>query len=85
MKGWSEDVNMNKALIERFVFLLPREHRDLYQNTLIGNPNGRFGDTLNSFYREYGIRDKMELDQSRERMKAPWNTVDGFEILRKRF
>ena len=53
---------MIKALIERFLFLLPQEHRNLYQNTLIGNHNGRFGDILNYDYREYGICDKMELE-----------------------
>ena len=49
MNVWTEDVNMNKALIEHFMSLLRQEHRDLNQNTLIGNLNSRFGDTFNYF------------------------------------
>ena len=70
MKDWLEDVNMNKALLKCFLSFLPQEHHDLYQNALIGNPNGRFGDTFNYFYREYGIRDEMELEQSQKLVKA---------------
>ena len=43
MKDWLENANMNKALIKSLLSLLSQEHRNLYQNTLIGNPNGRFG------------------------------------------
>ena len=31
------------------------------------------------------MRDKLQLKQSQEPMKAPWNPTDGFEILCKHF
>ena len=74
---------MNKALIICIVSLLPQEHNNLYQNTLIGNTNGRFGNTFEYFYREYDIHDKMELKQRQNNESAI--PAEGFEILCKRF
>lgn len=68
---------MNKALIERLLSLLPQEYRDLYQNTLIDNPNSRFGDTFNYVYREYGIHGdgNRTEQQSNESATEPYRRV----------
>ena len=34
-KNWAEDLNMNKALTERFLDLIPHEHRTTYNVSLI--------------------------------------------------
>ena len=85
MKDWHKDTNINKALTERFLSLLPQEHRDLYTNTLIQKPNNRFGDTFNYFYMEYRICNKMDLEHSQGKMKQAWIPVDGFKVLCKYF
>ena len=49
-KNWAEDLNMNKALTERFLALIPQEHRTTYNVSLIRDPNRRFGVTFQHFY-----------------------------------
>ena len=49
-KNWSEDLNMNKALTERFLALIPHEHRTTYNVLLIQDSNRRFGVTFQHFY-----------------------------------
>ena len=43
------------------------------------NPIGRFSDAFAFFNREYSIHNKIELKQSHETKKAPWNPMDGVQ------
>ena len=52
---------------------------------LINNPNGTFQNKCEYFYEEYGIKDKLELEDIHNRLKTTWNPAEGFEVLRKRF
>ena len=66
--NWS---NMNKALIQHFLYLIPQEHRNIYTSTLIGNPTGAFQECFEYFYKEYGIKDGSELEDICDRTKTP--------------
>ena len=76
---------MNKVLTERFLSLVPQEHRTTYKVTLSSNPNKRFGDTFQLFYEQFGIEDEMEIETNKEEMKRPWSLAEGFEALKTRF
>ena len=52
---------MNKALTERFLVLIPHEHRTTYNVLLIRDPNRRFGVTFQHFYDQFGVKDELEL------------------------
>ena len=51
---YDEDQNMNKALTERFLTLLPNEHSRGYSDILTRDPNRRFETTFVHFYSEFG-------------------------------
>ena len=85
MRTWLNWSNTNKALIQRFLSLIPQEHGDLYSLTLIGNPNGTFQECFKYFYKEYGIKDESEIEDSCDGIKKPRNPAEIFEVLRKRF
>ena len=49
-KYFEEDQNMNKALTERFLQLMPPAQRQEYKDILVGDPNRRFETTFAYFY-----------------------------------
>ena len=85
IRHWINWSNMNKALIKRFSSLITHKHRDLYTLTHINNPNGTFQECFEYFYKECGIRDELELEDSWNQIMKPWNPSEGFQVLRKHF
>ena len=83
-KYYEEDQNMNKALTERFLDLVPAAQRQGYKDILIGDPNRRFEDTFAYFYDNYGQEDEIEIENNKDKMKADWHPRDGFEVLKQR-
>ena len=83
-KYFEEDQNMNKALTERFLELMPAAQRQGYKDILIGDPNRRFEDTFAYFYDNYGQEDEIEIENNKDKMKAEWHPRDGFEVLKQR-
>ena len=81
-KYWKEYQNMNKALTERFMSLLPTEYQLGYNKILIRDPNRIFEDTLNYFYNEYGQEDEVEIKQNKEKMRKQWHPRYGFQVLK---
>ena len=73
---------MNKALTERFLALIPHEHRTTYNVSLIRDPNRRFGVTFQHFYDQFGVKDELELERNRDEMKTTWSLSEGFELLK---
>ena len=69
---------MNKALTERFLALIPHEHRTTYNVLLIRDPNRRFGVTFQHFYDQFGVKDELDRDE----MKTIWSLSEGFELLK---
>jgi hypothetical protein len=84
-KHWMIFLGMNEALLKHIIFLLPTEHRTLYNITLILNQNGTFQDTFNYSYKECSAKDEVELESSRNNTKYLWNSAEGFELLQKCF
>ena len=76
-KNWVEDLNMNKVLTERFLALIPHEHRTTYKVSLIRDPNRRFGVTFQHFYDQFGVKDELELERNRDEMKTIWSLSEG--------
>jgi hypothetical protein len=85
MKNWMEFKNMNKALVMPFLSLIPAEHSDLYNSTLISNPNGTFHDTFDYFYKKFGNNNEIEMEDSHDIMTQLSNPSEGSEVLHKHF
>ena len=83
-KYFEEDQNMNKALTERFLQLVPAAQRQGYKDILVGDPNRRFETTFAYFYDNYGQEDEIEIENNKDKMKADWHPRDGFEVLKQR-
>ena len=83
-KYFEEDQNMNKALTERFLTLIPNEHSLGYSEILTRDPNRKFVTTSVYFYSEFGQEDKVEIEENKDEMKAPWHPKEGFQVLRQR-
>ena len=84
-KDYSECMNMNKVLTERFLSIFAKKHRRGHNATIVSDPNRTLGNTFAHFYEQFGIRDKTEIDQNRDDMRKPWNITDGWEVLKDRF
>ena len=69
---------MNTALTERFLALIPHEHRTTYNVLLIRDPNRRFGVTFQHFYDQFGVKDELELEQNRDETKTILSLSEGF-------
>jgi hypothetical protein len=85
MKDHVESNHMNKALCERFLSLFSTAQRKSYSNTLIKDPNRSFGETFEIFYKKFGKRDEVEIENNKDGMKAHWNVADGWDDLKDRF
>ena len=73
---------MNKALTERFLSIFANKHRRGYNATIVYDQNRTFGNTFAHFYKQFGIRDKAEIEQNQDDMSKPWNIADGWEVLK---
>ena len=69
-KYFKEDQNMNKALTERFLEIMPVAQRQGYKDILVGDPNRRFETTFAYFYDNYGQEDEIEIENNKHKMKA---------------
>jgi hypothetical protein len=69
MKDWMEHVDMNKALIKCGFSLLLQEHRTLYGNKLIGNPNCKSGNIFSYFTESIAFATKWNLYRAANRRK----------------
>ena len=70
-------MHINKALTKHFLSIFANEHRRGYNATIISDLNRPFGNTFAHFYKQFGIRDKADIEQNRENMRKPWNIADG--------
>ena len=83
-KFYEEDQNMNEALTERFLSILPVPHQLGYQAILTRDPNKKFEATFNHFFNEFGQEDEVEIEDNKETMKKAWHPREGFQILKQR-
>ena len=83
-KFHEEHRNMNKALTERFITLLPCHHQLGYQAILACNPNRPFKETFDYFFAEFGMQDEVEIEDNKDEMKKAWSPNKGFQVLKQR-
>ena len=76
-KKWLEIRNMNKALTEVLLKLLPTDVSTGYAKVLLNDPNITFGVTLQYFYTMFGDNDPIEKENSCMSMSA---ARDGFSF-----
>ena len=84
-KYYAECMHMNKSPTDRFLSIFANKHRRGYNATIVSDLNRKFGNTFAYFYKQFGIRDKAEIEQNRDDMRKPWNIADGWEVLKDQF
>ena len=62
-------MNMNKALTERFLSIFANKHQRGYNANIVLDLNRTFGHTFAHFYKQFGIRDEAEIEQTRVDMR----------------
>lgn len=80
-KLFLEVKNMNKALTETFLALIPAEFTKQYKADRLRNPNELFRNVFDRFVNEYGITDENDRKANKERMEAEWHPNDGIQTL----
>jgi hypothetical protein len=81
-KDWLEENCMNKALCKWFLSLFSTTTHKSYQTTLLQNSNRGLGETRKHLYWKFGLQDEVKIEQNKDRLKAPWNITNGFEVLK---
>ncbi len=82
----STDVqNMNTALIDTFLDLMPASAKIAYNDIRISNPNAVFREMFNWFLNKYGETQAIDRKKNIDSMTAPWSPSDGFDSLTHRF
>ena len=73
--------NINKALTEEFLALMPSLYTEEFKKTRTGNPNISFRDVFQQFLTLYGESDKNDRKANEDRMEAEYHPNDGIQQL----
>ena len=85
-KYYTEDKNMNAALVDRFLSLIPMSYNNSYEKAeLTSNPNKRFLEVLHYFWSEYGFASEEDVAANTNNLTMPWQPHEGIEKLIDRF
>ena len=63
-KDYAECIHMNKSLADLFLSIFANEHQRGYNATIVSDPNRTFGNNFAHFYEQFGIREKVEIEQN---------------------
>ena len=74
-------VNMNTALVDVFLSLIPQTFQATYANQRIRTPNCIFRDAFHHFITKYGGTTPEDRNLNKQRMAADWHPSMGFETL----
>ena len=80
-KRYHDVQNMNTALIDTFLTLLPPPARLAYESIRIMNPNAVFRDVFQWFLEKYGETQATDRKNNLDRMTTQWTPTDGFDSL----
>ena len=81
VKRYTDVQNMNTALIDTFLTLLPPQAKLAYEAIRIMNPNAVFREAFTWFLEKYGTTQAIERKQNLDNMTLPWTPTDGFDAL----
>ena len=74
-------VNMNTALIDAFLDLIPVAFRQSYEQICMENPNSVFREMFSWFVTKYGRTSAEDCAANRNAMGLEWHPLQGFELL----
>jgi len=74
-------VNMNTALIDAFLDLIPVAFRQSYEQIRMENPNSVFREMFAWFVTKYGRTSAEDCAANRNAMGLEWHASQGFELL----
>ncbi len=84
LKTRNNVVNMNAALIDTLLSLIPTAFKLLYEQEWMMNPNAVFRQCFNWFVTKYGRTSAKDRETNHTEMAADWHPSMGFEVLTSR-
>jgi hypothetical protein len=84
LKTRNDVVNMNAALIDTLLGLIPPAFKILYEQERMMDPNAVFRQCFNWFVAKYGRTSAEDRETNRTAMAADWHPSMGFEVLTSR-
>ena len=79
----SEEDIMDRALVERFLQLVPEAYKVDFKIILNQDPNITFGNAFQWFIKQYTDHDENDRDQNRREMEFEVTIADNFPIIAK--
>ena len=84
LKTHNDVVNMNAALIDTLLGLIPTAFKLLYEQERMMDPNAVFHQCFDWFVTKYGHTSAEDREANRMAMAADWHPSMGFEVLTSR-
>ena len=83
-KTRADVINMNAALCDTFLSLIPKTFQAAYDHKHLNNPNSVFVEMFEFFVAKFGASTPEDHEDNRQRMAADWHPSQGFETLENR-
>ena len=85
-KHFEEDKHVNRALVDRFLRLVPDANRRAYEtNQLTVDPKQSFLQVFDYFWEQFGMATEEEIINNTGTLLNPWQPHEGMEVLIDRF
>jgi len=84
LKTRNDVVNMNAALIDTLLSLIPKAFKLLYEQEWMMDLNAVFRQCFDWFVTTYGLTSAEDRETNRTAMAADWHPSMGFEVLTSR-
>ena len=81
VKRRNDVINMNTALIDAFLDLIPVAFKQSYEQIRMENPNSVFREMFTWFVTKYGRTSAEDRASNRNAMALEWHPSQGFELL----
>jgi hypothetical protein len=81
VKRYEDVQNMNTALVDTFLNLLPPHAKLAYESIRITRPNTVFREVFEWFTNKYGETQAVDRKKNIDSMTLPWTPTDGFDSL----
>ena len=83
-KTRADVINMNAALCDTFLALIPEVFRAAYDHKRLNNPNSVFVEMFDFFVTKFGASTPEDRENNRQRMAQDWHPSQGFKTLENR-
>ena len=81
---YRDELNMDKALTDRLLQLIPSEYKQEFTLRLQTEPNMRFQDAFQYFVTRYAQADEHDRSENKATMEWDWTINDDFPVIVKR-